>query len=142
MSGRTSLHTYSKDMTLAYLSMPVSALQAYFKNFSFTPHTPAFLVQDNSIICSLTADELHSGIKSLFSLLQLDPYSTHSLRRRRYFRFFVRPFIITHQTPRRLALTGIRSLPLTTLNPQKPKVFSETLVPKGGHFDPPTNLKR
>ena len=91
---------------------PVSAPQSHVKNFSFTPHTPASLVQDNSIIRSLTADELRPGIKSFVSLLQLDPsfYSTLSLRRdSATFAFRLAFHQNSSNSKEKMALTGIRS---------------------------------
>ena len=63
---------------------PVATLQRHFKTFSKrTSNSPAFLIQDNSHVRSLTVCDLRAAIKDLVTLLCLDPtlYSTHSLRR-------------------------------------------------------------
>ena len=63
---------------------PVATLQCHFKTFSKrTSNSPAFLIQDNSCVRSLTVCDLWAAIKDLVTLLCLDPtlYSTHSLRR-------------------------------------------------------------
>ena len=62
---------------------PVRTLQQHFKQFPAPSSSPAFLVRENSKIPSLSVAELRTAIKSLVSILHLDPrhYSTHSLRR-------------------------------------------------------------
>ena len=62
---------------------PLRTLQQHFKQFPAPPSSPAFLVSENSRIRSLSVAELRTAIKSLVSILHLDPrhYSTHSLRR-------------------------------------------------------------
>ena len=62
---------------------PVQTLQQHLKQFPAPPSSPAFLVRENSRIRSLSVAELRTAIKSLVSILLLDPrhYSTHSLCR-------------------------------------------------------------